>query len=70
MIVFRTDDNYSGLDILFPDYDLLIKLDDGDIIEFDSSNILHSNTPKMDKMGNIVSDVDIGRYSIIFFNKI
>lgn len=70
MAVFRTDPKYKGINIQFPEYETELILDDGDVLLFDSKNIIHSNSNSYDENNiELPKHTQIGRYSIIGFNK-
>jgi len=68
---FKQNPNYTGTDLQFPEYDISVKVEDGDLIFFDSVNTIHSNSPIYYNGEKIENDnsLNINRYSIIFYNK-
>jgi hypothetical protein len=68
---FKQNPNYTGTDLQFPEYDISVKVEDGDLIFFDSVNTMHSNSPIYYNGENVENDnsLNINRYSIIFYNK-
>jgi hypothetical protein len=68
---FKQNPEYTGTNLQFPEYDISVKIDDGDLIFFDSVNTMHSNSPIYYKGEKFETDnlIDIDRYSIICYNK-